>query len=88
MAPELIDPRDEGGEDYAVTPHTDVYSFGMTVLEVQLFFHAGLHEAHFWSLPMFRFLPAVRHSRIAVMTLASFQMYTMVGALVDLPSRR
>lgn len=33
LAPELIYPK-EDGDDYPVTPQTDVYSFGMTVLEI------------------------------------------------------
>jgi len=33
MAPELIDPQ-EGADEYPVTLHTDIYSFGMTILEI------------------------------------------------------
>jgi len=34
LAPELIDLKDEDGDEYPVTCLSDVYSFGMTVLEI------------------------------------------------------
>jgi len=34
MAPELIDPKEESEDEYPVTLRTDIYSFGMTILEV------------------------------------------------------
>ena len=46
MAPELIDPNDDEDDDYPVTCQTDVYSFGMTVLEVRLSFRRRLPETN------------------------------------------
>jgi serine/threonine protein kinase len=89
MAPELIDPKDYDGDGYPVTSQTDIYAFGMTVLEVGItIFWIELRSCSlktFLLLLILRSLQAVRHFYIVATRLASFTMYAMVGAHLGLP---
>jgi hypothetical protein len=47
MTPELIDTNDHDSDGYPIISHqTDVYTFGMTDLEVGLLSHAGSNLTH------------------------------------------